>query len=170
MNWNGCERNRSRPNVRYYPGICLEGLKKTTKPINEDSRSLSSDLNLGPPKYEAWVLTSRLRRSVPRFRITSLLQQRISTSTRNFRACRHGKNATKLVARDISSADWSKSNQKPLDQNKSLSGIATEKLVISLSFKDYPKSVPTSWPPFAMFRIHYYSWTHRKPHKLTDSL
>jgi len=31
MNWKGCERKWSWPNLRYYPGICLEGLRKTTK-------------------------------------------------------------------------------------------------------------------------------------------
>jgi hypothetical protein len=29
MNWRGCWRKRSWPNVWYYPGICLEGLSKT---------------------------------------------------------------------------------------------------------------------------------------------
>jgi hypothetical protein len=30
MNWKGCGRKRSCSNLRYYPGICLEGLRKTT--------------------------------------------------------------------------------------------------------------------------------------------
>jgi hypothetical protein len=30
--WEGCGRKLSLPNVMYYPGIFLEGLKKTTKP------------------------------------------------------------------------------------------------------------------------------------------
>jgi hypothetical protein len=30
MNWIGCGRNRLLPNSRYYPSICLKGLKKTT--------------------------------------------------------------------------------------------------------------------------------------------
>jgi hypothetical protein len=28
MNWKGCGRKKSWPNLRYYPGICLEGLRK----------------------------------------------------------------------------------------------------------------------------------------------
>jgi hypothetical protein len=31
INWKRCGRNRSRPNLRYYPGICVEGLRKVTK-------------------------------------------------------------------------------------------------------------------------------------------
>jgi hypothetical protein len=31
MNWKYCRRKRSWPNLRYYPGICLEGLKRTTR-------------------------------------------------------------------------------------------------------------------------------------------
>jgi hypothetical protein len=31
MNSRGCGRKRSFPNLRFYPGICLEGLRKTTK-------------------------------------------------------------------------------------------------------------------------------------------
>jgi hypothetical protein len=32
MNWKGRGRKRSWPNVSYYPGICLEGLRRTTGP------------------------------------------------------------------------------------------------------------------------------------------
>jgi hypothetical protein len=42
----------SWPNLRYYPGICLEGLRKITNNISQDSLSPGRDLNLGPPKYE----------------------------------------------------------------------------------------------------------------------
>jgi hypothetical protein len=31
MNWKGYGRKQSQPNLRYYPGICLEGLRKTRK-------------------------------------------------------------------------------------------------------------------------------------------
>jgi hypothetical protein len=58
MNWNGCGRKRSWPNLRYYPGICPEGLTKTMKTCSQDSWSLSQDLNLGPPECEARVLIS----------------------------------------------------------------------------------------------------------------
>jgi hypothetical protein len=48
----------------YYPGICLEELKKTTKTLSKDSRSPGSDLIPGPPEYEEGVLTTRPRRLV----------------------------------------------------------------------------------------------------------
>jgi hypothetical protein len=64
MNWKGCGRKRSCPDLRYYPVICLEGLRKTTKNLSQDRRSLGRDLNPGPPEYEAGVLTTRPRRSV----------------------------------------------------------------------------------------------------------
>jgi hypothetical protein len=57
INWKGCERKRSWPNLRHCPGICLDGLRKTTKNLGQDSRSPGPDLNLGPPEYEAGVLT-----------------------------------------------------------------------------------------------------------------
>jgi hypothetical protein len=52
MNWKGCGRKRSWPNLRYYPYICLEGLKKTMKNLIQHSRSLSQDLSPGLPEYE----------------------------------------------------------------------------------------------------------------------
>jgi hypothetical protein len=58
------ELERMWPNLRYYPNICLEGLRKTTKSLSQDSRSPGRDLNLGPPKYEAGVLTTQLQCSV----------------------------------------------------------------------------------------------------------
>jgi hypothetical protein len=48
---------------RYYPGISLEGLRKTTKNLNEDSRSPGRNLNLKSPEYEE-VLTTQTRRLV----------------------------------------------------------------------------------------------------------
>jgi hypothetical protein len=58
MNWKGCGRNRSCPNVRYYPGICLEGLMKTTKNLTRVSWSVGRDLNPVTPEYEVGVLTT----------------------------------------------------------------------------------------------------------------
>jgi hypothetical protein len=49
----GIWKVRSWPNLRYYPGICLEGSRKTTKNLSKASRSLGRDLNPGPPEYEA---------------------------------------------------------------------------------------------------------------------
>jgi hypothetical protein len=57
MNWKECERKRSWHNLRYYPGIFLDRLRKTAKTLRQNSRSLGRDLNLGPPEYEAGVNT-----------------------------------------------------------------------------------------------------------------
>jgi hypothetical protein len=57
MNGKGCGRKRSWPNIRYYPGIFLEGLRKTTKNLSQDIQALGRDLNLGPPEYEGLSLS-----------------------------------------------------------------------------------------------------------------
>jgi hypothetical protein len=49
---------------RHYPRIYLEGLKKTTKSLSQDTRSPSRNLNPGPPEYEAGVLTTRPQGSI----------------------------------------------------------------------------------------------------------
>jgi hypothetical protein len=64
MNWKGYGRKWAWPNLRYYPGICLEGLRKATKNASQNNRSAGRDLNPGPPVYEAEVLIIRLRRSI----------------------------------------------------------------------------------------------------------
>jgi hypothetical protein len=64
MNWKVCGRKRSWPNIRYYPGNCLQGLRKTTKDLSHDSRSLVRDLNTGSPKYGTGVITTLSRHSV----------------------------------------------------------------------------------------------------------
>jgi hypothetical protein len=43
MNWKEYGRKLSWPNLRYYPGICLEGLKKT-KNLSEESQYPGRDL------------------------------------------------------------------------------------------------------------------------------
>jgi hypothetical protein len=58
-----CGRKLSWPNLSYYPGICQEGLKRNTIMLSQDSRSPRRDLNPGPSKYEAEVLTTLPRRS-----------------------------------------------------------------------------------------------------------
>jgi hypothetical protein len=63
MNWEKCGRKRWRVNIRYYPGICLEGLRRTTKPLIQDSRYPGRDMNPGPPEYEAALFTTRPNRS-----------------------------------------------------------------------------------------------------------
>jgi hypothetical protein len=46
-----------------YPGIRLEGLRKTTKNV-QDSQSSDRNLNQGPLEHEAEILTIRPRRSL----------------------------------------------------------------------------------------------------------
>jgi hypothetical protein len=48
----GCERKWLWPNLRYYPGICLKGLRKTMKPLDQDSHSPGRHLNPRPPQHE----------------------------------------------------------------------------------------------------------------------
>jgi hypothetical protein len=45
--------------LMYYPGICLKGLRTTTKNSGHP----------GPPEYEAGVLSNRPRRSAPISRV-----------------------------------------------------------------------------------------------------
>jgi hypothetical protein len=54
LNWRGYGRKRPWPDLRYYPGICLEGQRKATK---TQSGEPNRDLNPGPPKYKAGFLT-----------------------------------------------------------------------------------------------------------------
>lgn len=55
---------RPLPNLRNYRDIYLEGLRKATKEVSQDSRSPGQNFKPGPPKYEVGELTSLLRRSV----------------------------------------------------------------------------------------------------------
>jgi hypothetical protein len=64
LNWKRFGKKRPWPNLRYYLGICLEGLRKATESLSQDSRLLGRDLNPEPSDYEAEVLITRLRRSV----------------------------------------------------------------------------------------------------------
>jgi hypothetical protein len=40
----------SWPNLRYYPGICVEIMRKPTQSLSEVNRSPGRDFNPGPPK------------------------------------------------------------------------------------------------------------------------
>jgi hypothetical protein len=60
----GFSRKQSWPNLRYCAGIQLQGLRKTMKTSISISSHQGQDLNLGPPKYEARVLTTSLLCSV----------------------------------------------------------------------------------------------------------
>jgi hypothetical protein len=55
MNWKGYGRNVLWPNFRYYPKIWLEGLKKTTKNLIQDS--LMPKL----PEYKVGVASTQLQ-------------------------------------------------------------------------------------------------------------
>jgi hypothetical protein len=44
------------PNLRHYPSICMEGMRKTTITLGQDYRPPGRDSNPGPPKYEPEVL------------------------------------------------------------------------------------------------------------------
>jgi hypothetical protein len=54
------ELERICSNLRYYPGIFLEGLREITENLSQDSRSPGQDFNLGPPGYKAKLLTTQL--------------------------------------------------------------------------------------------------------------
>jgi hypothetical protein len=58
MTWKGYERKLLWLDVMFTtgcPGICLEGLMKTTKHFSRDSRFPVHDLNLGPLEQEVGV-------------------------------------------------------------------------------------------------------------------
>jgi hypothetical protein len=44
--------------LRYYPCICLDGLRKTMENLSQYSWSPGRDLNPASPEYEAGVLTT----------------------------------------------------------------------------------------------------------------
>jgi hypothetical protein len=50
-------RKEASPNLRYYYGICLEGLRKITNISTQDYQSPGQHLTPGFPEYEAGVLT-----------------------------------------------------------------------------------------------------------------
>jgi hypothetical protein len=73
-NLEGSGRDRI---LRYYPGMALEGLGKIRKNVSQDSRSLGRDLNAEPPEYEAGVLTTGPRRSMPNINIMIMTPRRM---------------------------------------------------------------------------------------------
>jgi hypothetical protein len=64
MKCKGFGRNQSWPILRSDSSICLEGLRKTTKTLSQDSPSQGRDLRPGPHEYETWGLTTQSRRLV----------------------------------------------------------------------------------------------------------
>jgi hypothetical protein len=59
INWIECGRKRSWSNLRNYPRTCMETMKKTTKNLNQNSRSADRDLKPESAKYEAGVLVMK---------------------------------------------------------------------------------------------------------------
>jgi hypothetical protein len=64
MNWKGFEKKRSWPNLRRYLCFGIMVLRKTTKNIIKDKRSVNRYLNPGPPEYEIGILATQPRRSL----------------------------------------------------------------------------------------------------------
>jgi hypothetical protein len=61
VKWKEFGRKRSWPNLKVgllCPVTHLEGLRKTTKTLRQDSRSSGQDWNPGPPEYESEMLTT----------------------------------------------------------------------------------------------------------------
>jgi hypothetical protein len=56
MNWKGHGSKQLWTNFKQYSGNIL---RKTIKNLSQDSQSPSQDLNLGPPKYKAGMLTTQ---------------------------------------------------------------------------------------------------------------
>jgi hypothetical protein len=55
MNWKGCERKWSWPNLRHYTGIYLEGLRKTIKNC-QVNWCPDQDSNWAPHEHKSEVL------------------------------------------------------------------------------------------------------------------
>jgi hypothetical protein len=64
MNCKGFGRKRSWPNLRFYPDVFLDGLRKATNSLHPGCPSPGRHLNPGPFENEAGVLTTRSRLSV----------------------------------------------------------------------------------------------------------
>lgn len=58
MNWKGCGKKQSCPDLRYHPGSHLGVLTITTN-VGQGSQSPGQDVNMGPSQYEE-MLTTRL--------------------------------------------------------------------------------------------------------------
>jgi hypothetical protein len=58
MNCEGFGRKQSRPNFKVLSRHSPKGTEKNMKTLSQDSRSPGRDLSLGPPEYEAAMLTT----------------------------------------------------------------------------------------------------------------
>jgi hypothetical protein len=52
ITWKICKWKRSWPNLRKYPCICLEGMRKITKNLSQNSQYLGQDSNRMPLEYK----------------------------------------------------------------------------------------------------------------------
>jgi hypothetical protein len=52
MNWKGCGRKHSWPDLRHYSGIFPDGRRKITKDISQESCN-DSESNWAPPEYQS---------------------------------------------------------------------------------------------------------------------
>ena len=64
-NLKGFNRKWPWPILRYWPGSCLKGLRKTTKNLNETSRFSGQDLKAQIPDYKSGLPTTLLQISMP---------------------------------------------------------------------------------------------------------
>jgi hypothetical protein len=62
INWKGFVGSVCGLILRYYPGIHMQGLRKTMKNLNQDSWSPALRFEAGTLKYKAVVLATRPRR------------------------------------------------------------------------------------------------------------
>jgi hypothetical protein len=64
-NWKGFGKKRQWSNLRYYPGIHVNGLSKIKNNLGQENEYAGLDLNPVPAAFEAGLLlTTRPRRSV----------------------------------------------------------------------------------------------------------
>jgi hypothetical protein len=56
INWKGFARKLSWPKLRYHPGTCLEGVRKTTRDLTQANRCPDRDSNLASPEYKPTAL------------------------------------------------------------------------------------------------------------------
>jgi hypothetical protein len=64
MIWKGCGRKLPWPNLRNYPSIHLQWLRKAMKSLSHDSQFPGRDCNPQPREFEAGVLSARPRYAV----------------------------------------------------------------------------------------------------------
>lgn len=79
MNWKECGKKCSWCNLRYYPDICLAGLSKITKKLNQQSQCPSWDPNWTPPEYEQKL-----------YRSDTLYTTNLTWTTLGLNQCLHG--------------------------------------------------------------------------------